>query len=217
MKAPIKDFDIRQHPKGDVTQYFSENPQLYDPLGLVGHNGIDIVAPHGTPMYAVESGTIHRVRYATDPKTERGGHAVAIITDGRDCRDWVYAHCSKIHVKVGDRVEEGDHIADMGNTGFVVSSSTPYWATNPFKGTHLHLGVRECRRTNRGWAYPGSDIKFTVKDYENGYKGRYDPYDLLEPVSQESEKRRLLTIISLLNKVVDLYKKLNILKNESKN
>jgi murein DD-endopeptidase MepM/ murein hydrolase activator NlpD len=209
MKAPIKDFDIRQHPDGDVTQYFGENVPLYMQMGLNGHNGIDIVAPHGTPMYAVESGTICDVK----DKPDGYGKHVRFMTDGRSCRVWTYGHCEKIYVKEGQRIEEGDHIADMGNTGFVVSGATPFWATNPYAGTHLHIGYRNCTRDSRGWAYLGlPEVKIKVQDYDNGFKGNVDPYDMLEEVSRESEKRRLLTIISLLNKVVALYKQLNLLK-----
>ena len=41
----------------------------------------------------------------------------------------LYAHCSKLLKKVGDKVEQGDHIAEMGSTG----QST---------GSHLHIEVR---------------------------------------------------------------------------
>jgi murein DD-endopeptidase MepM/ murein hydrolase activator NlpD len=215
MKAPIDNFCIEQYPKGDVTQYFGENKALYSRLNLAGHNGIDIVAPHGSPMYAVESGIVVESRYATDPVKDLGGHCVRIITHGKECRVWTYGHCSKLHVKQGDIVEEGQHIADMGNTGFVISGATPYWELNPFAGTHLHLGLRNVTRNLRGWAYEGSDIKMKVYDLENGFKGSVDPYSLLKTVStpnEETEKVRLLTIISLLNKVVELYKQLNLLK-----
>lgn len=209
MHQPIKDFDIREYPHGDVSQYFGENPSLYARMGLDGHNGIDIVGPHGSKLYAVEDGEIIDVRQVTND-TQKGGNQIHLLT--ADNRMWVYAHLYKMHVEVGDKVKEGDHIADMGNTGFVVSGSHPYWSINPYAGTHLHIGYRNVRRSSTGWSYPGSDVKIKVLDYDNGYKGAVDPYDLLEEVSRESEKTRLLTIISLLNKVVDLYKQLNALK-----
>ena len=40
----------------------------------------------------------------------------------------LYAHCSKLLKKVGDKVQQGDHIAEMGSTG----QST---------GPHLHIEV----------------------------------------------------------------------------
>jgi murein DD-endopeptidase MepM/ murein hydrolase activator NlpD len=211
MKAPIDNFCIEQYPKGDVTQYFGENKALYSRLNLAGHNGIDIVAPHGSPMYAVESGIVVEVKDTPDGY----GRHLRFITNGKECRVWTYGHCHKIYVKQGEIIEEGQHIADMGNTGFVVSGATPFWESNPFAGTHLHIGYRNVTRNLRGWAYEGSDIKMKVYDLENGFKGSVDPYSLLKTVStpnEEAEKIRLLTIISLLNKVVELYKQLNLLK-----
>jgi murein DD-endopeptidase MepM/ murein hydrolase activator NlpD len=213
MKAPIKGFSLARYNKGSMTQYFAENPKLYAHMNMHGHNGVDIVAPHGTPMYAVESGTVVEVK-----NTPEGyGKHLRFITHGKNgdtCREWTYGHCSNIHVQVGDEVTEGDHVADMGNTGFVVSGATPFWNANPFAGTHLHLGLREVKRTRvNSWSYPNSKIQIQVRNYDNGFKGSIDPAPLLQEVSDDNaERQRLLTIISLLNKVVELYKQLNILK-----
>lgn len=125
MKPPIKDFSLQRYPNGSITQGFRENVTLYSRWGLEGHNGIDIVAPHGTPMYAVESGVIVDVKY--DPNGF--GKHIRLRSDqlyeGR-YREWVYGHCSNIRVVKGARVEAGDWIANMGCTGFVVSGATPF-------------------------------------------------------------------------------------------
>lgn len=207
MTAPITNFTLKESPAGSITQWFGLNPKLYAFMGLNGHNGLDIVAPHGTPMYAVEAGTVVEVKDTPDGF----GKHLRIITHGKDvCRVWTYGHCSKIHVKQNDVVTEGQLVADMGNTGFVVSGATPFWKTNPFAGTHLHLGLREVKRSPKGWSYPGSPITMRVLNHENGFKGSIDPRPLLESVSNDdAERQRLLTIISLLNKVVGLYKQLN--------
>ena len=63
---PIKNFKNKKYPNGQISQGFGENPALYmAAIGMKSHNGSDYVAPHGTPLYAVESGTVCEVR--TDP------------------------------------------------------------------------------------------------------------------------------------------------------
>ena len=208
MKAPIDNFIPKEYPAGSITQFFAENPALYAHMELDGHNGVDIVAPHGSPLYAVEGGTVCDVKYDSDGF----GRHLRIITDGRNARLWVYGHCNAITVEVGDRVEEGDLIATMGNTGFVVSDgyASTFWGMVPrgTRGTHLHLGVREVTRTARGWSYPESDIKIDVKNYDNGYKGSIDPMPFIkdlksDPITKEETKKTLMMgLIGLLQKLI---------------
>ena len=58
MKTPLKGLKLTYFPTGDVTQYFGENPHLYARFEMKGHNGIDIVRPHGEMMYAIEDGEV---------------------------------------------------------------------------------------------------------------------------------------------------------------
>ena len=206
IKAPIKNFKMEKYPNGSITQWFAENPSLYAQFNMDGHNGIDIVAPHGEPMYAVEDGEVINVNLSD---AGHGRH-LRFISDDRDSdgrnRIWVYGHCHVVAVKVGDKVKAGDLVAYMGNTGFVVSGATPYWKVNPYAGTHLHLGCRLARKSTRGWSYKGSDIKIKIEDYGNGYKGAVDPYPQLMNLSKkEIEYRGLqLTVISLLRTLAKL-------------
>ena len=174
---------------------------------MIGHNGIDIVAPHGTPMEAVEDGRVVQVKSSPDGH----GKHVRIVSRRADSDGfnhlWVYGHCDTILVEVGDRVRQGDVIATMGNTGFVVSGHTPYWKYNPHAGTHLHLGLRLVKFANDGWSYEGSDLRLKVNDYNNGYKGGVDPYPYLSFFSKEEKVHRglQLTLIGLLNTIKKLY------------
>lgn len=163
MTSPVKNLRWAKYPLGDITQWFGENPQLYSSLVIIngqplkGHNGIDIVRPHGEHMFAVEDATV------TEVKSDAGGYGKHVrirSTDGK--REWAYGHCHSIFVTKGQEVKEGQFIATMGNTGFVVSGNTPYWGANPYAGTHLHLGIR---------CFEGGK----VKDYANGYFGSIDP------------------------------------------
>ena len=86
------------------------------------HNGTDFAGPRGTDIFATADGVVSHAGWQSGfGKLVKIKHAFGIET--------LYAHNSKINVKVGQRVSRGDHIADMGTTG----RST---------GTHLHYEVR---------------------------------------------------------------------------
>lgn len=83
------------------------------------HEGIDIAAPLGTPIVAPASGLV------IDVNTEDGygkyvsiDHGYGVITR--------YAHCSKVLVRIGQRVRRGDQIALVGNTGLSTSPHLHY-------------------------------------------------------------------------------------------
>jgi murein DD-endopeptidase MepM/ murein hydrolase activator NlpD len=86
------------------------------------HEGLDIAARTGTPVMATGDGIVNRA------ETAPGYGKLVVIDHGYGYRTY-YAHNSKLHVKVGQRVKRGDVIAAVGNTG----SST---------GAHLHYEVR---------------------------------------------------------------------------
>lgn len=218
MKSPIKNLIVKIAPQGDVTQWFGVNKALYSFMGLEGHNGIDIVRQWGEPMYAIEDSLVVNVK--TDP-TGYGKH-VRLVSENENSNgyyhEWTYGHCASISVKVGDRVRAGDQIALMGNTGFVVSSVPPHWETNPYAGTHLHLGLREVKKPARGgWAYEGSKLKIDVVNYGNGFKGAIDPLPILlglsvdkvKPVENKEEKIKSLQVqvIAALTALLNILKK----------
>ncbi len=90
------------------------------------HKGIDIGANTGTPIYASIDGSVTLV-------SNKGDYGVHVKIKNDDILT-IYAHCSKILVKEGDRIKKGDKIALVGNTG----NST---------GPHLHFEVRRDNRT----------------------------------------------------------------------
>lgn len=86
------------------------------------HTGIDISASYGSPIRASASG---RVIFAG----WYGGYGNMIIIDHGGNISTVYGHLSRIVVKIGEEVAEGDVIGYVGSTGL----ST---------GPHLHFEVR---------------------------------------------------------------------------
>jgi murein DD-endopeptidase MepM/ murein hydrolase activator NlpD len=182
---PIKGFNNKKYPLGQISQGFGENPALYmAAIGMKSHNGIDIVAPWGTPLYAVESGTVCEVK--TDP-SGYGMHIRFLSDLGPDKtgNEWTYGHLSAIFVKIGDKIKVGQKIANMGNTGFVVSSinGAGYWidGSNKYAGTHLHLTARLYKLDKRGWQYYPNTPKMTVLGYDNGWLGAYNFSSLFNP------------------------------------
>lgn len=85
------------------------------------HEGIDFVAPVGTPVLATASGQVVQARY----NGAYGNMVELLHAEGFVTR---YAHLQKILVQPGQRVGAGDRIGLLGNTG----RST---------GPHLHYEV----------------------------------------------------------------------------
>lgn len=99
------------------------------------HEGIDIMAPEGSPIHAVAGGTI-----VQGFQNQFGGIVVRI--QGDDGRFYYYAHLtpgSTDHLRVGQRVRTGEVIGGVGHTGN--AAGTP---------DHLHFQVRE----NGQWVNP---------------------------------------------------------------
>lgn len=86
------------------------------------HSGIDIPAATGTNIYAAQDGEVILSSW-------HSSYGYYLIVDHGGGIATLYAHCSKLLKKVGDKVSQGDHIAEMGSTG----NST---------GPHLHFEVR---------------------------------------------------------------------------
>lgn len=100
--------------RGSVSSYF----------GMRGgrmHNGVDIAAAHGTPIYAAESGRVVFNGW-------NGGYGRTLDIDHGGGVKTRYAHLSSAAVSAGRYVERGQVIGYMGSTG----NST---------GSHLHFEV----------------------------------------------------------------------------
>ncbi len=86
------------------------------------HTGVDLAGKTGEPILASDSGTV------TFAGSGVGGYGKMIIIDHENGYQTYYAHNSKLYVKEGDHVVQGDVIAALGSTG----NST---------GPHLHFEI----------------------------------------------------------------------------
>jgi murein DD-endopeptidase MepM/ murein hydrolase activator NlpD len=94
------------------------------------HAGLDLAAPPGTPVHAPAQGVVlfaGRYDLRQNVSWWRYGNLVVLRHDERFVT--LFGHLDTVAVKTGQRVEQGQVIATVGNTG---------WSTSP----HLHYEVR---------------------------------------------------------------------------
>jgi murein DD-endopeptidase MepM/ murein hydrolase activator NlpD len=86
------------------------------------HKGVDYGAPSGTPVRAVGDGV---VEFAG----QQNGYGNVLEIKHSNQRSTLYAHLSRIDVRKGQHVEQGQRVGAVGSTG---------WATGP----HLHFEIK---------------------------------------------------------------------------
>lgn len=107
--------------EGTITSRFGlRNPTT--PTVPKNHTGIDIAANTGTVIKAALDGTVT----LASSEGDYGNH----LKIQKDDIEIIYAHCSKLYLKEGDIVKQGDAIAEVGATGNVT-------------GPHLHFEFRK--------------------------------------------------------------------------
>lgn len=102
---------------GKITQWFHSN-----------HNGVDIAAPIGTPIKNVEDGVV-TIAGGNDP----GGYGWYVQVLGDSGYVHEFGHVNAFHVQEGQRVQAGDHIADVGNRGQSTGAHV-HWRVIPPQG-----------------------------------------------------------------------------------
>ena len=133
---------------GTVNYYFGERES-----GM--HYGWDIPGPEGENIYAAASGTVvvaidQNGIFSNRPNNRFTGYGHCVVIQHEDGFSTMYAHCSKVYVKLGQEVKQGEKIAAMGNTG-------------KSDGSHLHFEIE------RG------NVKLDPKKYI--YQGKTTIYD----------------------------------------
>jgi murein DD-endopeptidase MepM/ murein hydrolase activator NlpD len=112
---------LRAPVAGAVTSGFGARR---DPFhgGHTHHHGIDVAAPEGAAVRAAAGGVVRQAG-------PRGGYGLAIEIEHPDGTTTLYAHCSQVSVKAGERVDEGAVLGAVGHTGRAT-------------GDHLHFELR---------------------------------------------------------------------------
>lgn len=96
--------------------------------GIHGHNGVDLAAPVGTPIYASASGVV----IVSNVGGWNGGYGNFVIIAHANGTQTLYAHTLKNLVQAGDYVQQGQQIAAIGLTGKTT-------------GPHIHFEIRGAR------------------------------------------------------------------------
>ena len=122
-----------------VNQFFGANPQNYAEFDLPGHDGTDIRAYHGDPIYAVAPGIVYRV----EKSPSAHNYGVHVRIQHADGYKTIYGHMLETRVEVGQSVTGGHLLGLADNTG------------NSF-GSHLHFGAKRAPG-DPGWPFDLTD------------------------------------------------------------
>ena len=142
---PTQDFCIIQYPFFFQRPFSADYNTAIEPSYLYGttefgdlapHHGVEILNPTGTPILAVANGTVlvagSDAHNAYGPWENFYGNLVVLEHHLLDIKEPVYTlygHLSTIQVQVGQVVEAGELLGDVGATGRAI-------------GSHLHFEVR---------------------------------------------------------------------------
>jgi murein DD-endopeptidase MepM/ murein hydrolase activator NlpD len=99
--------------------------QYVNELHLKGHNGIDLKAPLGTPIYPIASGIVTETQ-----QYPKGGITCKISHENGKVTSY-YAHMSQLKVSIGQKITPQTIIGLVGDTGNAKG-----------RGAHLHYEVK---------------------------------------------------------------------------
>ena len=150
------------------------------------HLGNDLMGSIGTPIIAVESGTIEALGW-----NQYGGWRIGIRSFDKK-RYYYYAHLRKNHpyapnLKEGDTVNAGDVIGYLGMTGYSTKENV-----NNINIPHLHFGLQlifdesQKEGTNQIWIDVYEIIEFLKKNTSEVYKENKDYFRKYHTYETES-------------------------------
>lgn len=141
------------------------------------HLGNDLMGSIGTPIIAVEGGTIEHLGW-----NQYGGWRIGIRSENKK-RYYYYAHLRKDHpyaegLKEGDTVEAGDVIGYLGMTGYSTKENV-----NNINVPHLHFGMQlifdesQVDSNNEIWIDVYQIIEFLKKNRSEVYMSNKETKD----------------------------------------
>jgi len=125
----------------DLIRFGSSFGTRYHPILKVvrPHEGIDLTARLGTPIYATADGTVVQAGY------REGGFGKKVLIDHGFGFRTLYGHCNEVLVEPGQKVSRGEVIARVGSTGLS-------------KSPHLHYEVHVNGRPVNPINYYATDL-----------------------------------------------------------
>lgn len=118
--SPLKNFFLKAPVNfSRISSRFT--PRRFHPVQKrwKAHNGTDYAAPHGTPIMTTASGVVVKAGYS-------GGNGNYVKVKHNSKYTTQYLHMSKIMVREGQRVEQGQTIGLVGSTGLATGPHVCY-------------------------------------------------------------------------------------------
>ena len=150
----------------DISNPFGANPQWY---GGIPHTGVDWVSYYGTPLVAPEDCMIDNI--ITDENVSEDlaplTRGYGIIMKGIGGKFHLYWHCQPVFpVGLGQQLKQGEIVAFMGNSGFVMRGGVvipiEIRSKPPYPGTHVHQEIFTFVNGQRQYEDPLLSIDFSI-------------------------------------------------------
>lgn len=137
-----------------------------------GHNGLDIVGDDSHDVLCPVSGTVKSSTIITDKSNSTWEWGNYVRVDDADGNRLFFCHLDSRAVKVGQKVNPGDKLGVMGNTGYSFGAHTHFEVRKSDGKTTLdpaaYLGIPNARGTysegKTGWVQAGKSWYY----YEDG-------------------------------------------------
>ena len=133
---------------GRLMSHFGRRSDPFSGEGAF-HAGVDISAPHGTPIKASADGVVASAQW-------EGGYGRLVVLDHGNGLQTLYAHMSRFSVVPGQFVRRGEMIGRAGATGRATSA-------------HLHYEVRRSGTAVNPWPYLRATLAQSSPKREYGF------------------------------------------------
>ncbi len=168
--------------------------QLLSPFGWRGgryHDGIDIGAPYGTPIYAARAGHVTFAGWYYD-------YGQTVIIDHGDGLTSLYGHASALLVKTGEPVRRGQAIARVGCSGRC-------------SGAHVHFEIRVHGRAVDPLAHLSPQSTATASPKNSS------PRTSKAPSGQASDLKAISSVVvngGTITRITDTFQDGNLVKRD---